>query len=196
MNAAADKTALRAAALARRAAVPGDLRLSFARRLAEIGPDLVRRNGQAPDGTVSVYHPIRDEVDTAPLFEALTRAGVATALPVTVGRGQALRFLLWGPGDPVAPGSWGIPEPLPSAPSIDPDILFVPLAAFDRRGFRLGYGAGHYDNSLAALRNRKPVFAIGIAFAIQEVDRVPTEPHDEPLDAVITERDMLFCGHR
>ena len=193
MNSAADKTALRAAALARRAAVPGDLRRSFARRLAEVGPDLVRNTPQAAGGTVSVYHPIRDEADTAPLFEALTRAGVPTALPVTVGRGQALRFLLWAPGDPVALGSWGIPEPLPSAPVVDPDILFVPLAAFDRRGFRLGYGAGHYDNSLAALRRRKPVWAIGIAFSIQEVESVPTEPHDEPLDAMITERDILFC---
>lgn len=194
MDAVADKAAVRAAALSRRAAVPGDTRRDFAQRLAEIGPSLVRDRSPAPRPVASVYHPIRDEADTTPLFEALTLRGLSTALPVTGGRGQALQFLLWRPGDPVAPGTWGVPEPLPTAPSVDPDFLFIPLAAFDRRGFRLGYGAGFYDNSLAALRRRKAVLAVGIAYAVQEVDRVPTEPHDEPLDGLITEREMLFFG--
>ncbi len=193
MNLPADKTALRKDVLAQRARVSPGVRQSFAQRLAEIGPDLVHRHAGG-GSTVSVYHPIRDEADTVPLFQALTQAGIATALPVTVARGHALRFLLWRSGDPVAPGNWGIPEPLSTAPSVDPDLLFVPLAAFDRRGFRLGYGAGFYDNTLAALRTRKPVLAIGVAFSVQEVASVPTEPHDQPLDAIITETDVMFCG--
>ena len=193
MTVVADKTALRAAALAQRASVPVIQRLRFAERLAEVGPGLVRQNSEAPDGVVSIYHPIRDEIDTALLFRALVREGIATALPVTVGRRQPLRFHLWRPGDPVASGSWGIPEPLATADLVNPDVLFVPLAAFDRRGFRLGYGAGYYDNSLAALRKLKPVMAIGVAFAVQEVERVPAEPHDEPLDAVVTEHDIILC---
>lgn len=189
----ADKTAIRAAALARRSAASAELRDGFARRLAAIGPGLVRRNGEAPEGCVSIYHPIRDEVDTTPLFHALTEHGFSTALPVTVARHQPLRFVLWRPGDPVSPGSWKIPEPLPGAPEVDPDVLFVPLAAFDRRGFRLGYGAGFYDASLARLRERKPVLAVGVAFACQEVESIPTEPHDEPLDVIVTEHDVIFC---
>ncbi len=196
MTIVAAKTAIRAAVLARRAGVPAEVREAFAQRLATIGPSLVRRNGEAPDGIVSVYHPIRDEVDTVPLFDALLREGFVTALPVTVARREPLRFYIWRPGDPVAPGRWTIPEPLPTAPEVDPDVLFVPLAAFDRRGFRLGYGAGFYDASLNRLRARKPVLAVGVAYAVQEVEAVPCEAHDEPLDAVITERDIIFCGAR
>jgi 5-formyltetrahydrofolate cyclo-ligase len=86
---------------------------------------------------------------------------------------------------------WGIREPMPDAPAVDPDILIVPLLAFDRRGHRLGYGAGYYDMTLAALRAKKPVVAIGIGYAAQEVETVPTTPRDEGLDLVLTERETI-----
>ena len=179
--------------LARRAELMNGVRDRFGRRLAEIGPDLCRHHAGSGAATVSVFLPIRGEPDTRPLLDALDDAGFRTALPVTPARGLPLRFRRWTSGDPLAAGSWQIPEPLPDASEADPDVLFVPLAAFDRRGHRLGYGAGFYDNALARLRSTKPVLAIGVAFSVQEVEMVPTEPHDEPLDAIVTERDLILC---
>ena len=84
-----------------------------------------------------------------------------------------------------------IPEPRASAPVLDPDLLFVPLAAFDRAGQRIGYGAGFYDVTLEALRARKPIVAVGVAYAAQEVEAVPREDHDERLDFILTERELI-----
>jgi 5-formyltetrahydrofolate cyclo-ligase len=84
-----------------------------------------------------------------------------------------------------------IPEPLPSAPSVDPDLLFTPAACFDRRGHRIGYGAGHYDRSLARLRGLKAIHAVGVAFSACEVEAVPFEAHDQTLDAIVTERETI-----
>jgi 5-formyltetrahydrofolate cyclo-ligase len=86
---------------------------------------------------------------------------------------------------------WGIREPTPAAPEVFPDILIVPLLVFDRRGHRIGYGAGYYDMTIARLREMKPVTAIGIAFAAQEIDEVPTTPRDARLDLVLTEREII-----
>ena len=86
-----------------------------------------------------------------------------------------------------------IPEPAAHLPACHPDVLFIPLAAFDRRGYRIGYGAGHYDRALASLKAKKPVLAIGIAYATQEVPEVPAEPHDQRLDFVLTEREAISC---
>ncbi len=175
--------------------MPEALRRAFARRLADIGPDLVRIEAGQGAVTASVYHPIRGEVDTMPLLAAMAARGITTALPVIGGRRTPLRFVAWAPGDAVASGSrFGIPEPLPGAAAVEPDVVFVPVAAFDRRGHRLGYGAGFYDATLAALRASKAVHAVGIAFSVQEVERVPAEGHDERLDAVITETDVILCG--
>ncbi len=190
----AEKTAFRAVALARRAATQPAARQAFAIHLAQAGLALVGAAANAARTVVSVYHPIRGEADTGPLLEVLAEAGFATALPFMLEREKPLRFHLWRPGDPVAAGRWNILEPLPTAPVVDPDVLFVPLAAFDRQGFRLGYGAGFYDNALFALRRAKPVLAVGVAFAVQEVERVPREPHDQRLDAVITEVETLVLG--
>src|SRR5438105_1406041 len=166
MNSALDKAALRLLALSRRRAVTPHVRAQFAQRLAEMGPDLAATAG-LPGAVVSAYRSVRDEAETMPLIEALARAGFATALPVTVARGAPLSFRLWRPGDPTVRGQLAIPEPSPDLPLCAPDVLFVPLAAFDRGGYRIGYGAGHYDRSLALLRTAKPIRAIGIGFATQ-----------------------------
>ncbi len=147
-------------------------------------------------GVVSAFHPIRDEPDTLALLSALAGAGFATAAPVVVGRGEPLVFRSWRPGDPTRAGAMGIAEPLPEAEAVDPDLLFVPLACFDRRGHRIGYGAGYYDRSLERLRAMKPVRAVGVAYGVCEVASVPYEAHDQTLDAVLTERDTIFFGRR
>ncbi len=192
MSAPAEKASLRTMALQRRSGLGPELRRVFALKLAKRGVDLVRRFGTEP--AVSVFLPMRDEPDTLPLIVSLCDAGIRTALPVTGPRTRPLRFLAWSPGASIVRGPFGTREPAPTAAAIVPDVLFVPLAAFDRRGFRLGYGAGYYDSTLAALRRSKPVLAVGVAFAVQEVDVVPTEPHDERLDAVMTEHGLLTFG--
>ena len=84
-----------------------------------------------------------------------------------------------------------IPEPPASAETVEPDLLFVPLAVFDRRGHRIGFGAGHYDRTLEGLRAKKPVCAVGVAYATSEVETAPDEPHDERLDFILTEQDLI-----
>ena len=194
MSTPADKMALRTEVLRRRGAVALSTRRVFAESLAADGVDLVRRATERETLVASVYLSIRGEPDTNLLIEALLAAGVTTALPVTVERARPLRFQAWRPGEALATGRYGIREPLPSACDVSPDVLFVPLAAYDRRGFRLGYGAGYYDSSLEALRRQKTVVAVGVAFSIQEVESVPTESHDQRLDAVITEQGLMTFG--
>ena len=141
---------------------------------------------------VSAFWPIGDEPDTRPLLAALAENGFRTALPVTVRRGP-LVFRQWRPGDPTLPGAKNIPEPMASAQALDPDLLFVPLACFDRRGHRIGYGAGHYDRSLAALRASGPVTAVGVAYSAAQAPEIPDEPHDQRLDFILTERELIDC---
>ncbi len=139
---------------------------------------------------VAGYVPTRSEIDPRPLMQALAEAGATLALPVTPPRGTEapLSFRIWRAGDALTPGHFRIGEPGPGAPEIEPDLLLVPLLAFDSRGHRLGYGAGHYDRTLAALRASRPVRAIGLAFAAQEMLALPDGPFDQPLDAILTER--------
>ncbi|MCW6506683.1 5-formyltetrahydrofolate cyclo-ligase [Lichenifustis flavocetrariae] len=192
--AASSKTGIRAEALARRAAVSDAVRDAFASRLATMGASLVRSE-QDPfaDPVVSLFLPVRGEPDTRPLIDVLAKVGLVTSLPVPIARGEPLVFRRWSPGEPLEQGSWGIEQPPVEAPTVEPDVLFVPLAAFDRRGARIGYGAGYYDATLAALRRKKHVRAIGVAFSCQEVLYVPAEDHDQPLDLVLTERDVILC---
>ena len=108
-----------------------------------------------------------------------------------VAGGKAAHHASWNFGDPLVSGVWGIREPPPEAAEVYPDILIVPLLAFDRFGHRVGYGAGYYDMTIARLRAMKPVTAIGLAFAAQEIDQVPATPRDAALDLVLTERDII-----
>ena len=186
-----DKAALRAASLAARSAIPREEAAAFAQRLAVLGPDLARGHGA---DVVSAFAPIGDEIDTWPLMRALDAAGFRVALPVTGKRGTTLIFRRWTPGTLMVSGRMAIPEPPDGAAILEPDLLFVPLAAFDRRGHRIGYGAGFYDRSLTALRAKKIVTAVGLAYAAQETLFIPSEDHDEPLDFVVTEHDTILCA--
>ncbi len=163
---------------------------AFEKRLAEIGAGLTAEHHVS---AVSGFWPIKNEPSTLLLLERLSKTGIVTALPVTPARGLPLIFRVWQPGDPLVEAKLKIMEPRPEAKEVLPDMLFVPLAAFNRRGHRLGYGAGFYDRSLAKLRAIKPIMAIGVAFEVQELQDLPQEPHDEPLDCVLTERSLIFC---
>jgi 5-formyltetrahydrofolate cyclo-ligase len=121
----------------------------------------------------------------------LADAGATLALPAIAGRGKPLIMRAWTFGEPLASGQWGIREPVPEAPEVAPDVLIVPLAAFDRGGHRIGYGAGYYDMTINALRAKKKVTAIGIAFAAQEIPQVPATQRDARLDLVLTERETI-----
>jgi 5-formyltetrahydrofolate cyclo-ligase len=182
------KALLRQQGLARRGKVDPAVRDALTARLAAEG---VRFAETCRARTVSAFHPIRDEPDTLALLDALAQAGFATALPVTVSRGSPLTFRLWRPGDPTVRGAMNIAEPSPVAPAVEPDLLFVPLAAFDRRGHRIGFGAGHYDRTLSRLRAKGPIQAVGVAYAASEVDAVPNEPHDQPVDFILTENELI-----
>jgi 5-formyltetrahydrofolate cyclo-ligase len=140
---------------------------------------------------VSGFFPLKTEINPLPLMRKLSDAGAQLALPVVTGRGKPLIMRAWSFGAPLASGVWGIREPTPDAPEVAPDILLVPLLAFDRQGHRIGYGAGYYDMTISGLRARKPVVAIGIAYAAQEVDAVPVTPRDARLDLVLTEHDVI-----
>jgi 5-formyltetrahydrofolate cyclo-ligase len=183
------KAVLRLDALARRGRIESAARAAFSRRLAEQG---LRLAWLWRPRIVSAFHPLRDEPDTLLLLTALAEEGFSTALPVIVGRGSSLIFRRWRPGEPTREAAMSIREPLEEAPVVDPDLLFVPLACFDRRGHRIGYGAGYYDLTLARLRAMKPVRAAGVAYGVCEIAAVPYETHDQTLDAVVTEQETIL----
>ena len=143
------------------------------------------------EAAVSGYWPLRDELGPRPSLSALAARGQRLCLPVVVEAGAALAFRAWRPDTPLEPAAFGTEVPGPDCPVVEPDVLLVPLLAFDRRGYRLGYGGGFYDRTLAALRGRRPVVAVGLAFAAQEVAEVPVEAGDEALDRIVTDREVL-----
>jgi 5-formyltetrahydrofolate cyclo-ligase len=186
----AQKAELRRAAFARRDALPAADRAAAAATIAA-RPFPV----DVPAGAVvSGFSPMRSEINPVPLMRALADRGARLALPVVQGRGRRLLFREWAFGQSLVAGVWGIREPGPEAPVVEPDVLIVPMAAFDRRGHRIGYGAGYYDMTLSALRAAKTIVAAGIAFAAQEIDAVPDTPRDEVLDLIMTERDVIVPG--
>jgi 5-formyltetrahydrofolate cyclo-ligase len=183
MPATKSKAELRASALAAREAISETKRNKAAQALAKRGlPFQI-----APGTIISGYSPIRNEIDPVPLMQKLAEQGARLALPTVTARGKSLIFRAWSPGDRLTLGMLGIPEPSPAAAEIVPDIMLVPLAAFDRTGRRIGYGAGYYDHTFAHLRKAKAVTGIGLAFAVQEIKAVPALPHDVRLDFVLTE---------
>jgi 5-formyltetrahydrofolate cyclo-ligase len=183
---AALKDALRREAFARRDALDRDLRRGAARAIRDRAlalPELRERQ------IVGAYWPIRSEVDPRPLMRALIRRGQDVALSQILH--PHLSWRLWRPGDVLVKGGFGVREPGPDAPECFPSALLVPLAAFDRRGHRLGYGKGHFDRAIAALSGKHPVLTVGLAYAAQEVEDVPAEPHDRGLDIILTETETV-----
>jgi len=150
--------------------------------------------GLPAEAIVAGYSPISSEADPSALMEALAAKGHGLALPRIAAADAPLEFRRWRQGDEMQPGAFGILEPLISAEPVTPSVLLVPLLAFDADGYRLGYGGGFYDRTLADLRALGPCLAIGIAFAGQEVDALPHEDHDQRLDAVVTEKGVRQLG--
>jgi len=181
------KATLRATALAARDALSSERRAAAAQAIALRGLPFEI----TPGAVVAGYAPIRSEIDPVPLMRKLAVPGVQLALPAIVAGDQPLKFRAWSPGDRLQRGRLGILEPSADAEEVIPDILLVPLAAFDRAGHRIGYGAGHYDRTLEQLRKMKAITAVGIAVAVQEVEAVPALLHDAALDYVLTETQMF-----
>jgi 5-formyltetrahydrofolate cyclo-ligase len=142
-----------------------------------------------PGAVVSGFWPLGEEIDIRPLLLALHDRGNAILLPVTPRRGDPLTFRGWRPGDVMVPERFGTMRPIGDI--MVPDVLLIPLLAFDSEGRRLGYGGGFYDRTLAQLPGR---FRLGCAFAAQQVDAVPAGPYDMRLDAVATETGIIRCG--
>lgn len=172
-----------------------DIRIAARRRRAELRNDAFAAALTAhaellkiPQGaTVAGYHAHRDEADPAVLLQALTRSGAHIAFPRVTAKDAALEFHRVPDGEILRPGAFGIHEPLEHWPRARPDILLVPLLAYDDAGYRLGYGGGYYDRTLAALSGAR---AIGIAYAGQRVDFLPHDAHDCRLDAILTENGL------
>jgi 5-formyltetrahydrofolate cyclo-ligase len=181
------KSVIRKDALMRRDALPAAERAKAAETIAGRAFPLAVK----PGTIVSGFMPLKSEINPLPLLRKLAGEGARLALPVVAGRGQPLVMREWTWGEPLAAGVWGIREPLAQAPAVDPDIVLAPLLVFDRAGHRLGYGGGYYDLTIAQLRGRKTIVAVGIAFAVQEVFTVPVTPRDAPLDLVLTEREVI-----
>jgi 5-formyltetrahydrofolate cyclo-ligase len=182
-----EKAQLRAEALARRDALPAAARQAAAAAIANRAfPVAV-----TPGTIVSGFSPMKSEINPVPLMRKLSDAGAQLALPVVQARGKPLIMRAWHFGAPLKAGQWGIREPTPDAAEVAPDILIVPLAAFDRAGHRIGYGAGYYDLTINALRAKKKIVAVGIAYAVQEIPKVPTTERDARLDLVLTEREVI-----
>jgi 5-formyltetrahydrofolate cyclo-ligase len=163
--------------------------------------DALRRNFLAavavPIGAVvSGFWPVKEEIDTRPLLLYLHGLGHVCGFPIIVGRGFPLKFRRWHPeraDQGMVAGKWGIPVPAEDCEDVAPDLLLVPLLTFDRKGNRLGYGAGYYDRTLATLRARKDrlTVAVGVGYAAQEVEVVPVDEMDERLDWIVTEKEAI-----
>ena len=179
MSNPSQKSDLRAAALAARDALSSDDRAAAAQGIAVRGLPIEIKRGVVIAG----YSPIRSEIDPAPLMRKLASQGARLALPVITARGQCLRFRVWSPDDRLLRGPLGILAP--------PGLPLVPVAAFDKAGHRIGYGAGHYDRTLAQLRKSRSITAIGLAFGAQQVDVVPALQHDVALDYVLTDTEVF-----
>jgi 5-formyltetrahydrofolate cyclo-ligase len=191
---AAEKSLLRKVSYARRLDMEPKAAAAAANEVAGRVASEIDLSGlvMTPAATVSAYWPLAGELDPRPALRTVAARGAKLALPRVVGDGQTLAFHLWRPEDRLIEGRFKVMEPDPTSPEATPDILLVPLLAFDKACRRLGHGKGYYDRTLAKLRRANPsTLAIGVAFALQEVERVPTDEHDQTLDMVMTERAVL-----
>jgi 5-formyltetrahydrofolate cyclo-ligase len=176
------KAELRRSALAARDALDPDAREAASAAIVAALLDLPALSDAA---LVAAYWPIRSEADPRAALDAIVGRGQRAALPQVTPQG--LVFREWRPGDALVAGRFGLSEPDPVRPEVEPDALIVPLAAFDPSGQRIGYGRGYYDGAIARLSRAGSLVTVGVGFSAQEVARVPTEPHDRPLQHVVTE---------
>jgi len=183
------KTALRIRARAARASLDSGERAEAAVAVARHFFDGVPL--QQAD-IVAAYWRIRDEVDCQPILVKLMDSSQTVVLPVVLGPEEPLDLRVWEQGASLYESGFGTLAPSELAPKAEPDIVIMPLLGFDSRGTRLGYGGGYYDRTLATMKKRPRL--IGLAFAAQELERIPREAHDVPLDAVITEAGMRQFG--
>ena len=181
------KAELRRRALAARDALTEQARRDAAQAIARRAFPVDVRLGMI----VSGFMPIGSEIDPLPLMRNLAHAGARLALPVVAGRGKPLIMRAWAVGEPLIEAIWNIKVPGPHARVVEPDILIVPFAAFDRAGHRIGYGAGYYDRTIAGLRAKKAIVAIGFGLAVQEIPQVPATEFDQRLDYILTERETI-----
>lgn len=185
----AAKANLRVEALAKRAAISETVRAEAAKAAADhFFANIVLE----PGDIVALYWRIRDEIDCQPILVRLVDGGQPVCLPVVLGADQPLELRLWQEGEPLYPSGFGTLAPSPLAPKVEPDIVLMPLLGFDKHGTRLGYGGGYYDRTLAAAVKRPKL--VGLAFACQEIEDIPRDAHDIPLDAVVTEEGARHFG--
>lgn len=191
----ATKRQARAAALAARAALVA--RIDAAAAARAIGVHVLAAFDPRPGLVVSAFWPVRDELDLRPLLQTLHSRGCICALPVVTAKGMPLTFRQWEPDLEMVVSSFGIPEPGADRPVVVPDLSLVPLLAFDDDGYRLGYGGGFYDRTLAQRRaaaRETPYVAAGVGFAGLRVDAVPHDHYDQRLDWMVTEHGATRCG--
>ena len=141
--------------------------------------------------SVAAYWPFRDEIDVRPLLTAMDAMGCNCLLPVMMGRKEPLQFHQWRPGDDLEVSRFGALEPSKFYPSMTPDVIILPLLAFDRNGMRLGYGGGYYDRTLSALRGKREILAVGAAYQGQEMENISHDDHDQTMDALVTEQSVV-----
>ena len=185
-NPAKLKERLRREAFTRRDALDGAWRRKASREIARRALALPELEAVEPVGG---YWPIRSEVDPRPILRGLAKRGQSVALSQVLD--PQLLWRLWCPGDPLKKSRLGVREPTAAAPECFPEALIVPLACFDRRGGRVGYGKGHFDRSIAGLSEMHPVLTVGLAYAAQEIGEAPVEDHDRRLDLVVTEAEVV-----
>jgi len=186
----AQKAKLRETAHARRAALDYSDRAEAAKAAARhftTGIDI------GEDTVIAAYWPIRDEIDCKPLLAQLMDSFRHVCLPAVLGDGQPLQFRLWEQGESLYEAGFGTLAPPQSAPIVEPDVIVVPLLGFDKNGTRLGYGKGYYDRTLETM-SKTPVL-VGYAFAVQEIEEIPHEVHDVPLDYLVTEAGVRRFRH-
>lgn len=181
------KQALREEFLQKRQDIEQDARRLAAAKVAELGLTLL-----SGCSLIGGYYPMRGEMDVLPLLARLAQKGDALCLPVTQPRERALAFFPWSPEDPVRKGKYAVMEPSVRATPVIPEVVLVPLVAFDRSGHRIGYGGGHYDATLVQLRAYNPrLLTVGVAFSMQETRKIPCESFDIRLDKVLTEHEII-----
>ena len=178
------RKAKRVELIATRLALAPELHRQFSQRILECLIENFREQGS---GTIGLYSPFRKEIDLIPFARQVLAWGGSVSLPVVIAKGQPLEFRDWKPGDVMEMGALGIPFPA-HGQRIDPQMLVIPLVGFDHACYRLGHGAGYYDYTLQAASPRPAT--VGVGFELSRLDTIYPQPHDVPMDFIVTERGL------